>query len=71
MDEDHDAGGPRRLMRVPMGNDEPPVCVSVLCPSTGRQYVIRVPPTMQSCHQAVAWVAGFDNPDDYRPMAET
>jgi hypothetical protein len=71
LDEDRDAGGPRRLMRVPMGSDEPLVCVSVLCPSTGRQYVIRVPPTMQTCHQAIAWVAGFDNPDDYRPLAET
>jgi hypothetical protein len=47
------------------------VCVSVLCPSTGRQYIIRVPPEMTSCHQAVAWVAGFDDPALYRPLAET
>jgi hypothetical protein len=69
--EDRDPGGPRRLLRVPLGNDEPLVCVSVFCPSTGRQYVIRVPPTMTTCHQAAAWVAGFDNPEDYHPLAET
>jgi hypothetical protein len=71
LDEDRDAGGARRLLRVPMAGDEDLVCVSVLCPSTGRQYVLRVPPTVTTCHQAVAWVAGFDDPDDYRPLAET
>ena len=71
LDEDRDAGGVRRLLRVPMKEDEDLVCVSVICPSTGRQYVIRVPPTMTTCHQAVAWVAGFDDPDAYRPLAES
>jgi hypothetical protein len=32
---------------------------------------VRVPPTMRNCRQAVAWTAGFDNPDDYEPIAET
>lgn len=68
---DRDAGGERRLLRVPMKEDEDLVCVSVLCPSTGRQYVIRVPQTMTTCHQAVAWIAGFDNPDEYEPLAES
>jgi hypothetical protein len=58
-------------MRVEMKNDEPLVCVSVICPSTGRQYVIRVPPEIDTCHKAVAWVAGFDNPDEYQPLVET
>jgi hypothetical protein len=71
LDEDRDPGGPRRLVKVPMAGDEDLVCVSVICPSTGRQYVLRVPPTTTTCHQAAAWVAGFDNPDDYRPLAET
>jgi hypothetical protein len=71
LDEDRDAGGPRRLLRVPMKDDEDLVCVSVLCPSTARQYVIRVPPTMQTCRQAVAWISGFDDPDLYRPLIET
>jgi hypothetical protein len=71
LDRDRDPGGERRLLRVPMDGDEDLVCVSVICPSTGRRYVIRVPPTMRSCRQAVAWIAGFDNPDDYRPLVET
>lgn len=71
LDRDRDVGGERRLLRVPLQGDEDLVCVSFFCPSTGRQYLTRVPPTMQSCHQAVAWIAGFDNPDDYRPLAET
>lgn len=71
LDRDHDAGGERRLLRVDWKGDEPLVCVSVFCPSTGRQYLIRVPPKMRRCRQAVAWIAGFDNPDDYQPIAET
>jgi hypothetical protein len=71
LDEDQDAGGPRRLVKVPMVGDEDLVCESVICPSTGRQYVLRVPPSTTTCHQAAAWVAGFDNPDEYRPLMET
>jgi hypothetical protein len=71
LDEDEDIGGARRLLRIDLTGDEPLVCVSLLCPSTGRQYVLRVPPTMQTCRQAVAWMAGYDNPDDYRPLVET
>jgi hypothetical protein len=71
LDRDSDPGGERRLLRVPMQDDEDLVCVSVICPSTGRQYIIRVPPAMSDCRQAVAWIAGFDDPDDYRPLVET
>jgi len=69
--EDTDPGGPRQLLQVDLDSDEPLLCVSVRCPSTGRHYLIRVPPTMRTCHQAVAWTAGFDNPDDYAPVVET
>jgi hypothetical protein len=71
LDHDTDPGGERRLLRVAMGRDEALVCVAVFCPSTGRQYVIRVPPATASCHQAAAWIAGFDDPDQYRPLVET
>jgi len=72
LDEDRDGrGGERRLLRVPIERDEPLVCVSVTCPSTGRKFLLRVPPTIQSCRQAVAWTAGFDDPDQYRPAVET
>jgi hypothetical protein len=71
IDRDRDAGGERRLLRVAMDDDEDLVCVSVVCPSTGRRYLLRVPPTMKTCRQAVAWTAGFDEPDQYAPLVET
>jgi hypothetical protein len=71
LDSDSDPGGVRELLRVAMTNDEPLVCLAVFCPSTGHQYVLRVPPTMQGCHQAAAWLAGFDDPDHYHPLIET
>jgi hypothetical protein len=71
LDSDRDTGGERRLLRIELQNDEPLVCLQVNCPSTGRRYVLRVPPTMQSCHQAAAWMAGFEDHRDYRPILET
>ena len=71
LDRDRDAGGERRLLRVGLQGDEDLVCVCVQCPSTRQQYVIRVPPSMTTCRAAVAWIAGFDNPDDYAPVLET
>jgi hypothetical protein len=71
LDADTDAGGPRRLLRIDLPNDEPLVCVSVICPSTQRQFMLRVPPAMRTCRQAIAWTAGFDDPDDYKPRIET
>jgi hypothetical protein len=71
LDEDRDSGGERKLLRVPMESGEDLVCVLVICPSTSRRYILRVPPSMQTCRQAVAWTAGFDNPDDYHPLVET
>lgn len=77
LDRDVDPGGVRRLLRVEFKDtnrwqqDEPVVCLSVICPSTARHYIIRVPPNMKTCHQAAAWVAGFDDPSLYHPMRET
>ena len=71
LDRDHDAGGPRRLLRILLADDEPLVCLAVSCPSTGRRYVLRVPPRTVGCRQAAAWIAGFDDPNDYNPIAES
>ena len=71
LDMDGDRGGDRRLIRVPMVRDEDLVCVSVRCPSTGHPFILRVPPTMRTCRQAVAWIAGYDDPDQYQPAVET
>jgi hypothetical protein len=69
--QDEDAGGTRQLLVVPLPHDEALVCLSVRDPSTGRRYLIRVPPRMRDCHQAAAWIAGFEDPDDYHPVLET
>lgn len=71
IDADTDPGGDRKLLRVAMPRDEDLVCLQVHCPSTGALYILRVPPSMATCRQAAAWVAGFDNPDDYQPVIET
>lgn len=72
LDVDRDTSGrERQLLRVPLANDEDLVCVWVICPSTERQYMIRVPPDMKTCHQAVAWTAGFQDAGQYRPIIET
>lgn len=71
LDCDRDPGGERRLMRVMMQDDEPLVCLSVFCPSTQRQYMLRVPPATGTCRQAAAWIAGFDRTEDYNPTLET
>ena len=71
LDEDRDAGGARRLLRIDLEDDEAIVCVQVRCPSTGNAYLLRVPPGMLTCHEAIAWTAGYTNPHKYRPVVET
>ncbi|QDT14235.1 DUF6745 domain-containing protein [Alienimonas californiensis] len=71
LDTDSDPGGERRLLRVDLADDEPLVVVAVRCPSTGGQYVLRVPPDTKTCRQAIAWTAGFDDPSQYAPLVET
>lgn len=71
IDADYDVGGARRLLRIPFDGEGPLVCVVVRCPSTGQQYVLRVPPFIETCRQAIAWTAGFDDAKRYRPLVET
>jgi hypothetical protein len=67
-----DKGGKRQLYRLNLPNDEPIVAVRVQCPSTGQWYVLRVPPQMRTCREAVAWTFGFEEDDDaYEPVIET
>jgi hypothetical protein len=75
------SGNVRQLLRVELPTakgpfyadlqEEPIVVLSVTCPSTSHHYMLRVPPTMQTCHQAATWIAGFDNPQLYQPVMET
>lgn len=71
LDSDTDPGGKRELLQIELPGDEPLVGLACFCPSTGRQYFLRVPPTVKTCHQAAAWMAGFDDPKLYKPVLET
>jgi hypothetical protein len=75
------SGNVRQLLRVDLPTakglfnadvqEEPIVMLSVTCPSTAHHYMLRVPPHMQTCHQSAAWIAGFDDPQLYKPVLET
>jgi hypothetical protein len=81
--EDQDAGGRRRLVEVVVTRREGsprgwPAARAMTqrflvcrCPSTGREYLLRVPPGVGRCHDAAAWVAGFEDGGRYRPEVET
>ncbi len=71
IDNDHDSGGQRRLLRISFQNGADVVCIEVRCPSTGRQYVLQVPPQTRTCLEGAAWIAGFQDPARYRPLQET
>ena len=63
------------LWRLDLADDEPLVCVQVTnstaaADGTFRRYVLRVPPTVRSPREAVAWTFGVEA-GEYRPTAET
>jgi hypothetical protein len=75
--------GPERLAEDPAGilwrvdlmDDEPVVCVEVTNASAGpdgiyRRHMLRVPPTVRSPREAVAWTFGF-SAADYQPTDES
>ena len=72
LDEDYDSqGNSRKLLHVqfPHDRDGRLVCVEVICPSTDKQYLLRVPPTMETIADAIAWTFGMDK-KDYAPIIE-
>lgn len=52
------------------GMDEDVMMVRLTCPSTGRIYLERVPPTMRSARAAVAWQFGMSE-DEYAPAVQS
>ena len=71
LDQDTDPGGNRELLKIKMDEGEDIVGLTCFCPSTSRHYFLRVPPSVTTCHQAAAWLAGFDDPTLYAPVIET
>lgn len=67
---DTDDGHRRQLLRLVIGGSAPVVAVRVVCPSTKRTHVLRVPPTMMSCSEAIAWTFGMSR-REYQPLVQS
>jgi hypothetical protein len=68
-------GNRRRLLRFALWGDEPYVAVEVTNSTpepdgSQKYYILRVPPTMRSCREAVAWTFGLTS-NEYDPEIET
>ena len=75
VDADVDASGTRELVKINLANDEPLVFVAVTDPAKVRlglepMTLLRVPPTMRTCREAVAWTFQKDL-KQYAPSVET
>ena len=68
--EPHHTDNSGALYRREVPGDEPLVMVRVQDPSTDREYFLRVPPTMQTARQAVAWTFDMEE-QEYQPEVET
>ena len=60
----------RELYRLELSGEEPIVAVHFICPPTGREYFLRVPPATKTCQEAVAWSFGME-PREYSPEQES
>jgi len=66
-----DEEGDYELIRINWHKKERPIClVKVKCPSTGVFYVLRVPLSMKSVEEAVAWTFGMSK-KEYKPEEES
>jgi hypothetical protein len=66
-------GGPQGVLyevELPDDPDEVARYVQLLDPSTGREYFLRVPPTISTAEEAVAWTFGLGS-SEYRPAQES
>lgn len=73
LDEDLEpTGNPRKLLSIELPSDPDGVIVvvEVQCTTTGKKYYLRVPPTMKTCLQAIAWTANM-SPEDYVVLVES
>lgn len=66
-----DRSGEYELVKIDWHKREEPIClVKVKCPSTGAFYTLRVPTTMKTVKEAVAWTFGMEQ-GEYFPEMET
>jgi len=64
-----DKNGTNELLKIE-SNSEPIVLVKVIDPSTADEYLLRVPPTMETCMDAIAWTFNLKT-EEYKPVLET
>ncbi len=63
--------GCSRLIQVnPRQVERPFYLLEVRDATSGERYLLRVPTTMRSCREAVAWTFGL-RPEEYQPIKET
>jgi hypothetical protein len=63
--------GENELLLIPWRKDEEPITlVKVKDSTTGKVYLLRVPPSMRTCREAVAWTFGMAT-EEYEPEKET
>lgn len=62
--------GDSRLVKIEWRDEEPIKLVKVKDSSTNRFYVLRVPPTVKTCREAIAWTFGLRE-EEYKPKKET
>ena len=63
--------GEQELVKINWHKQEEPLfLVKVRCATTGVFYTLRVPPTMKTVQEAVAWTFGL-KPEEYKPEKET
>jgi len=59
------------LIMVPLSKGEEPIMlVKVKDPSTGFTHLLRVPPSVRTCREAIAWTFGMTS-EEYNPIIET
>ena len=57
------------LLRIASRIDVEPMCLlKMTCPSTGHIHALRVPPTARSAREAIRWVNGSIDPEEF-PVA--
>lgn len=64
-----DKNGESELLMIET-NIEPIVLVKVIDPSTADEYLLRVPPTMENCMNAIAWTFNL-KAEEYGPALQT
>ncbi len=66
-----DKAGDYELVKIDWHKREEPIyLVKVKCPSTGAFYTLRVPPTVKTVKEGVAWTFHLDQ-EEYNPEIET